>query len=248
MSVTLYVGNLLESAATVSAPTDAAAPITRLYDGARGPQWAGTTVAPTVTVDLGAAREASGWGLADHNLTGGVVTVESSPDNSTWTARDSATLATPVLARSFATVSARYWRFGLPAASGSGTPTVGELILAAPVTLPTPHVPPGYTDRVLGNVRRDESPAGYTWAVKRGASRREFKLAYAALDLATLDLLRAAFAACDEGAKKFTYVDADGVAWWVEWIDATLEATVSAAVFDGLLGRAVNAITLREAL
>jgi hypothetical protein len=246
--ITLYPGNLLSGAASISAPTDAAYPITRLYDGDRSLRWAGTTIAPTITVDLGAARSASGWGLAGHNLDGGVLTVESSPDNSTWTARDSATLSTQVHARSFAEVSARYWRFGLPAAGGSGTPTVGELILAAPVVLPIPQVPPGYADRALGNVRRDESPAGYSWAVKRGASRREFKLAYAALDLATLDLLRTAFAACDEGAQKFAYVDADGVAWWVEWIDPTLEAAVSAAVFDGLLGRAVNTITLREAL
>jgi hypothetical protein len=252
MSITLLAGNLIESAAFVNAPAASGYDAAALSDNASSPSWVGTTPTPTVGVDFGAARTVSGWGIVAHNLAGGTMTVQSSPDAVTWTPRaiEPISGASTAFARPFSVLaSARYWQFVLPAPTVSGpNPIIGELILAEAVTLPTPQVPPGYSDRVLGNVRRDYSPAGYSWAVKRGASRREFKLAYAAMDLATLALLRSAYAACDEGARKFAYVDADGVSWWVEWMEDTLEATVSAAVYDGLLGRAVASVTLREAL
>jgi hypothetical protein len=175
--------------------------------------------------------------------------VASSPDGVTYTTRDTAAPGDAgAFTRSFAAVTARYWRVRVPDQGVAGAAAIGELVLGEPITLPIPQIQPGYVDSVVGNVRRDYSPAGYSWAVKRGASRRQFRLGYNALDLATVDLLRQAYAACDEGTQKFLYVDADSVAWWVEWTDDTLEVALSDAVYSGRLGRAVTTITLREAL
>jgi hypothetical protein len=247
--IRLLTGNVLD-AATVSVPSDPAAPAARLADGDRGLRWsADASGARDVLVDAGALVAASAWGIVNHNLVGASVQVATSPDGVTYTAVDTGTLTSAdATVRPFAggAATARYWRVRFPDVGTAAA--VGELVLGEPITLPTPQVAPGYQDRVLGNVRRDYSPAGYSWAVKRGASRREFRLGFNALDEATLELLRGAYAACDEGAKKFVYLDHDGVAWWVEWVDEALEATLSAAVYDARLGRAVAAITLREAL
>lgn len=229
MPVTLFTRNLLEEGA-LTVPAATGFPKERLFDRDRAPQWKGDAAAQKdVILDLGAGGgTASGWAIVNHNVGAHAIEVATSPDNITYTLRSSAAPGTAdAFMATFTPASARYWRMRIPNLGVAAQ--IGELLLGVPVALPTPELAPDYVDTVVGNVQRDRSPAGYSWSVRRGASVRQFRFGWTSLEDADVDLLRQAYAEADEGAKKFLYVDAWGEAFWVEFLDDTLEVRLGAA-------------------
>jgi hypothetical protein len=251
MPVTLFARNLLEEG-TVTAAALAEYPATRLYDRDRGQQWQATAAAPVeIVLDAGAPVAAAGLAIANHNIGASSIIVASSPDGVTYTTVTTAAPGTGAVAvLTFAETTARYWRVTLPAV---GTLQAGELMLGVPLTFPTPELQPDYQDRVVPNVQRDRSPGGYSWTVKRGPSRREFRFGWTTLDAAAVARLQQAYAESDEGAKRIAYVDPWGVAWWVEFTDDNGLQVQLGRVATGAQPTAPNVtqaatITLQEAL
>lgn len=74
--------------------------------------WMPTAVPATWTVDLGTSLPIDCVGLVG-DFNGGVVSVQSSPDNSTWTTQVSATITKRITMFMFAQISARYWRLSI---------------------------------------------------------------------------------------------------------------------------------------
>lgn len=88
-----------------------------------------------ITINCGTAKNASGLGIAGHNFKtiGAAVSVESSPDNTTWTERLAPFIPANdfALMKVFTEVSAQYWRVKLGA--GSAAPYIAILILGTPL-------------------------------------------------------------------------------------------------------------------
>jgi hypothetical protein len=250
MSVTLFARNLLEEG-TVTGPALAGYPLTRLFDRDRGQQWRATAAAPvTIALDAGAPVTASAFAIAHHNLGGSTIGVLTSADGSSYVAAGSGAPdvgAVDVIA--FTEATSRYWAFTIPAV---GEAQIGELLLGTPLEFPTPELAPDYIDRVLANVQRDRSPGGYSWTVKRGPARREFRFGWTTLSAGDVDRLIQAYTEAAEGAKRLAYVDPWGVGWWVEFVEDALSIGLGRAA-TGAEPAAPNVtqaatITLQEAL
>lgn len=241
MSLILFAHNLLELG-TVTAAAAAAFPKERLYDRDRGPQWQADAVAQRdIDVDLGAgvSLSASAWALVNHNLTV-AVEIRTSSDGVTFgTLVDSATPAgvDPFL-RTFTLATSRYWRIRIPA--GASAASIGELLLGVPVTLPTE--PTEIAETVEGNVRRDESPAGFAWRVKRGAPRRRVEFSWDMLPESDYAELLEAFADTEDGAKALLVQDPSGVLRWMEFAAPRIRSAVRVRDWRG------TAVSFLEAL
>lgn len=89
--------------------------------------WRPTAIPATWTLDAGASVSANYFGIAAHTLgsSGTTITIQSSPDNSTWTTIDSITPTddSPIMFL-FASVTARYYRLSI---TGSTIPSVGVI-------------------------------------------------------------------------------------------------------------------------
>jgi hypothetical protein len=177
---------------------------------------------------MGAAINATAIAFLDHNFPSGTtVTVykgTSPPANTPVANVIFGTNSNPRYVLFGGTHNERYWRVAIPVLTGSVIPQLGELMLGIP-QIPTmaptiEHI--RATNR--SNVRRDESPAGYTWAVRRGARRDRFTLGW---NYTTLAAERTAiFAAISETfdtSKKFLWVDDFGVVRWANWLTTDLE-------------------------
>jgi hypothetical protein len=217
--VTLFAQNLLESGTVTSSSTATGYAVTRLYDRDRSQVWkAASAVAVDIEIDLGTAQDVGGLALVGHNFpdptTLDLYYGASSPAN---TLQGSPAVGDDPYSATFAAVSARYWRLHIPVLTGSVVPELGELMLGDPQVLTwNPSL-----DRIQkirnGNVQRDESPAGYTWAVRKGIQRIRWVYGWNAVGEDDRTALATAFAALDDGAKKFVLVDDEGTTRWVIW-------------------------------
>jgi hypothetical protein len=230
MSVILFADNVLERATSVTADQEASGkPVTRLYDRERSLPWAGTSaIQQSIAVDMGAAgTPISGFALIDHNFPNGTTVTlfrGSSAPASLSTANMVISRNPQFLGWTTGALSERYWRLQIPALSGSVIPQLGEFMLGAPQR---PTMPPSIerirtTNR--SNVRRDESPAGYSWAVRRGARRDRFSIGwnYTTLAAERTSILAAITETLDT-SKKLLWVDDFGIPRWANWLTTDLQ-------------------------
>jgi hypothetical protein len=222
----LLATNLLASLTVAPAPSSAG-DVARLSDGDPGPQYVGAVGAITLDVDLGATPPAvSSWGLLHHNITGVTMVLASGAAFPPATTRDSVDPAGADLHRRFATVTARYWRWSIPALAGSVAPLLGELLLGTAISVPDkPTIPSGWP-AMVGNVIHDRSPAGIPWATRRGPARARLSLEWAGIPEADLVALLAAYTATGEGERPLLVEDAQGVVRWMTWTDPELAPEV----------------------
>ncbi|MFA5354963.1 MAG: hypothetical protein WC291_12095, partial [Thermodesulfovibrionales bacterium] len=93
-----------------------------------------------ITVDCGTAKSADCLGIISHNLATAActVSVQSSPDNSTWTTRLTGFVPSTDKAvfKTFTSYSARYWRIKLVTASVA--PQLAVVMLGVRLTFPYP--------------------------------------------------------------------------------------------------------------
>lgn len=104
--------------------------------------WKPSSLPATLSVDLGSATSVNSFSLIAHECgsKGNTVTIESSPDNSTWTVRCTVTPTddTTILGL-FDSVSARYWRIQI--ANGS-IPAIGVAMIGTRFNFPAGVKPP----------------------------------------------------------------------------------------------------------
>lgn len=236
MTVTFLATNLLESGTVTSSPTAGTAkPLSRLYDRDKALQyqpqslWGFYDIAPLglalkgfgqvdIDIDLAAATSVTAWALLNHNITGVTVTLYGDSFSPPTTTRDSFAATAADVLRTFATLSLRYWRIRIPAMTIP--PAVGELFLGAATSLPEPEY--GSEEEQRGNVRRDQSPAGYVWKTRPGAARYALTYLWPRLIDSDWTLLKAAFDASSQSAKAFPLLDNDGTVRWVEFVKDSL--------------------------
>jgi len=176
----------------------------------------------TLDVDFGTSPPAiSGWGMVHHNLAGVTVTLASGTSFPPGTTRDALDPAGADLVRSFAAVTARYWRVTLPALAGSLAPLIGELLIGSAPTLDEPSLPTGWPT-IVGNVARDRSPAGVPWTTRRGSSRERLPLEWQGMPAADLVAYLAAYTACGEGEQPVLLALKDGVTRFMTWTDTEI--------------------------
>jgi hypothetical protein len=215
----IFAANLLEAASVTPAPASAGV-LARLTDRDIASQYIGTVGAITITVDLGASPgPVSAWALLHHNLTGVTVMLTGDTFYPPTTVRDSLDPAGADLLRTFAPVTVRYWQWTIPALAGAAAPAIGELLLGVPREVAdAPSLPTGWP-AVVGNVARDRSPSGITWATRRGPARARLALEWSGLPEGDLEALLAAYTEAAEGALPLLLQDASGVVRWVTWTD-----------------------------
>jgi len=207
---------------TIAPTPSSAGVVARLTDGDPYAQWTGAVGSVTLDVDLGTSPPAvSGWGMLHHNLSGVTVTLASGTSFPPGTTRDSLDPAGADLFRSFAAVTARYWRVTLPALSGSLAPLIGELVFGTSRTIDEPGLPTGWPT-IVGNVARDRSPAGVPWTTRRGSSRVRLPVEWQGMPEADLVSYFAAYADCGEGEQPVLLQLEDGVARFMTWTDTEL--------------------------
>jgi hypothetical protein len=243
VSVTLLAKNRIASASLVAVAPAASAtkPVSRLYDGDRGPQYEGDSAAQTdLDADLGSALACNAWAFVNPNITG--VTAELFGDSSSPPAvsRDTVAMAAVDVLETFTEQTLRYWRARIPAMAFA--PAAGELVLG-PARIITEN--PSLTrSRVVtvGNVHRDRSPGGYAWAAQLGDKRLRLVYGWTALHDDNVDVLLSAFDDSDHGAVKLVVKDPFSVVRWMDWLDEEIEVTP--------IGNGLNevAITLEQAL
>jgi hypothetical protein len=250
VSIVFFSDNVLERATSVTADQAAAGkPVTRLYDRERSLPWAGTSaIAQSIAIDMGAAINATAVAFLDHNFPSGTtVTVykgTSPPANTSVANIFFGASSNPRYVLFGGTHNERYWRVAIPALMGSVVLQLGELMLGVP-QIPT--MPPTIeriraTER--SNVRRDESPAGYSWAVRRGARRSRFSIGwnYTTLAAERTSILAAITETLDT-SKKLLWVDDFGIPRWANWLTTDLQLTPQ---FDEIWQ--VEEIVLEDAL
>lgn len=104
--------------------------------------WTPSSLPSILTVDLGSAYSADAFAVVGHDCYthGNTLTLQSSPDNTTWTTRCTVTPTdnTTILGL-FNSVSARYWRLQV---SGGTVPNIAVVMLGARFTFPAGVKPP----------------------------------------------------------------------------------------------------------
>jgi len=243
VSLVLFGQNLLETvgAAITTSPSTSAALIARLFDRDRGARWAGVSSAQhDITIDLLSAMGATHLSFVNHNL---AVTVEvAGSSNGTFGAPFTTALVNsdPFMIVFPSLQTWRYFNVRIPA--GAVTPGIGELSLGVPRTITSPTAKVS-AKAIVGNVARDQSPAGYSWAAKLGAPRTRLDCAWNGIETAIDQVaLEGAYADTAEGSKKLLVRDAFGVLRWMEITDAEL----AGEILNGRLNTA--RLTLEEAL
>jgi len=235
----LFANNVLETGALTSSPTTPL--LERLKDRDRGPQWSGAgTGTHDIRVALPFGITVNAIALVNHNV---MVSIEvAGSDTEAFGAPFATALVTedPFLLTFGSPVT--FKRFNIRIPIGGPEPRIGELFLGVPQVLRSPTA--GVSGRAIaGNVVRDESPAGYTWSVKRGASRVRFDYAWNAITVATDQVaLDTSYAESAEGSKKIVVRDPFGVARWMEITDAELAGDTLSGVLNSAR------LTLVEAL
>jgi hypothetical protein len=248
-STVFFADNVLERATSVVADQTATGkPVTRLYDRERSLPWAGTSaIAQSIAIDMGVAINATAVAFIDHNFpTGTTVNVykgTAPPANTAVASIPFGAGSNPRYVLFGGSHNERYWRVAIPALTGSVIPQLGELMLGIPQV---PTMPPTI-ERIRAtnrsNVRRDESPAGYSWAVRRGARRDRFSLGW---NYTTVDERTAILTAIEQStdtSKKLLWIDDYGTPRWVNWLTTDLAMTPQ---FDTIWQ--VDEIVLEDAL
>jgi|ERR1051325_1362950 hypothetical protein len=226
----LLGSNLLRSpGVTVSVSlggTNAVFPLDRLTDGDPTLLWKGSVITGTnIRGDQGplGAEAVGGWGMTGHNLAGVALTVATSPDDSTYTTRDTYTPPDGgVVGRVFAggPVTARYVRLHIP--SMAMVPEIGELLFSLPLTLPRRPTIDGRTQNEVGNNLRNESIGAAVHRVIQSPTRWEISYTFKDFDNTHRDALTALYRALQGGAYSFILLDDEDVPRYVEWPDAHL--------------------------
>lgn len=110
--------------------------------------WKGTTADPQyITVNCGSARAADALGICGHNLNtiNATVSVENSPNGSTWTNRLAGFIpaSDDALLKPFTANTQQYWRIKIT--GHTAAPYIGVAMIGARITFPyppdTPHTP-----------------------------------------------------------------------------------------------------------
>jgi hypothetical protein len=224
--------NLLETPGVTLTVTgeDAGYPKTNLFDRDASAPYKDTSASGTriLHVDQGASgtQAVSGWGIAStplstHNLTGASLSLESSPDNSAWTVRDSLTpSSTDTLARTIASLVARYWRLTITGAGAA--PQVPEWLLSQAFSLSMGPSDQEFTRGRRPNHVTHEALSGQRWSVVRGP--RRWVQTYSINDLTTAEQTAwlAFYEGIQGGALPFLLLDEDGVARWARLVTADL--------------------------
>lgn len=223
MTPVFYGVNLLDAPSIVTVSGEATGkPKERLFDRDIGLPYqdsasAGTRTDPKVDQGAGGTQAVDTWAIAaGHNLSGAPLSLESSPDDTNWTVRDSLTPSgNGLIFRSIASVTARYWRHQIiPGAA----PSMAEFFLTQAVTLASGYLSEnGMEQGLLGNVLEHQSRAGYVWEASLGPERWVAKYPLRNLSAADKTAMEALFRTIKAGAKFLWIKDADGVVRWVKW-------------------------------
>lgn len=214
----LFAQNLMEKGVVTVTSEASGKPKTRLFDRDRGPQWAAVDNAvQDIDLDLEVfPRAFSHVALVNIGITSGIEIYRGATFPPSTLAFSATTLmgGDPYIPSLGGLFNDRYVRVRI--LGGGGIPALGELFVGVPrlVARPTARLS---AEAIVGNVVRDRTPGGQTWAAKLGPSRTRLDYAWAALELATDRVeLRAAYAECDEGAKKLVVRDPFGIPFWME--------------------------------
>lgn len=216
----LLAKNRLESAASVTVTSEAAGrPVSRLYDGDRGPQWRATSNA-VQDIDLaqGPLTEPfSHVALVNYALNTGIEIYRgpSFPPSTLALAVASLAGGDPYIADLGGMFTDRFIRVRI--LGGGSIAAIGELVVGAAQIVA---MPPGLRTAMpatIANVRRDVSPAGYTWSVRRGPKRARLPYGWNALTASELAAITTAFDETNQGAKTLIVRDELGATWWVYW-------------------------------
>lgn len=216
----LYPGNLLEVGTVTVSGADADFPQERLYDRDVALEYRDDANSGNREIqnELATARPLDTWIVPPgHNLAGVSLTLRSSTDAfvSVDVVRDTVVVADDGIIgpRSVLQYSTKWTK--LRAASPTSAPTLTELILSLGYPIPSP-LKRRYVRAIHGNVSRFVSTTGAVWKAKRGPSRWRGEWEILATD-SERDVVDAAFAAAEDGAKPFYLTDVEGIARWVEW-------------------------------
>lgn len=133
---TVLFNNLFLSGTLAASSEEAGYPKENAVSENTNKSWKPSSLPATLSVDLGSSTSVDSFTLVAHNCgtKGNTVTLESSPDNSTWTVRCTVTPTddTTILGL-FTAVSARYWRIQI--ANGTA-PNIGVAMIGARFTFP----------------------------------------------------------------------------------------------------------------
>jgi hypothetical protein len=218
-NLVLLATNVLDAGTVTTTPTTSFT--ARLNDRARGLQWVGVnTGIHDMLVTLAAATSVGAAALVNHNVTGLTIELAGSATGTFTSPFTTATVTGDPFLLLFAAQSFRFYNLRIPA--GAAIPRLGEFLLGTPQVLVLPPSMESTGPTTLGNVRRDTSPAGVTWAVRRGAKRTQLPFAWNGLDGTDLVTLQTAYDATEQGAKNLIVRDELGVVRWMSWDAARL--------------------------
>jgi hypothetical protein len=182
--VKTHTRNILENSTVTSSPTgETSYPTYHLYDRRIGRNYqASAASTTTISIDQGAVTSYEVDTLiipSGHNLTGLVLSLDSSPNNSTWTTQSTWTQSgSGQIHKTFTAVTVRYWR--LVITSPASKPYLGELYLTKsyewdrnPKELDRGNYP-------MFNVQRLEDSGGRPRYIELGDKReiREYELEF----------------------------------------------------------------------
>lgn len=186
MTAIIGYENLIESASSVTVTSEATGgEKENAYDWLEHDWWQGTTTADQYfTVDMGSAQSADYWAVHAHNVAdnSGTVTFQYSSDNFAADTNTVGSAVTPtantLIFKTFASVSARYWRFKFTH-TGSAS-KVGVLSFGARVDLPmgmrVGFTPPQYGKRIETVPHVSESGLFVGKSVRRREYETELEL------------------------------------------------------------------------
>lgn len=132
----VYTSVFDDGTVTVSDETSDGPGLNALEDTTNDYWEPGTTSDAYITVDCGDDYECDGYGIAAHTMgtVGATYVIESSPDNSTWTARATGSpLTDETIFGLFPAASERYWRIGV----SGGLCLIGVVKLGKRLVFPT---------------------------------------------------------------------------------------------------------------
>lgn len=218
-----YILNILETGTVTVSGEASGKPKERLFDRDLGVFWEDASAAGTRTiqVDQGATVQSIDTWLiaAGHNLSAATVNLDSSPDASVWTNRDTLVPSgTALIRRTIPSgpFTIRYWRVTI--SNASAAPQIAELLLTLARTFPDIPISGVIIGR-RGNVLVSESRAGRERATRRGAARWQTEYDFGLLTLTQRSAIETADADTQEGTKFFYLVDAENIVRWVRWLD-----------------------------